>query len=561
MNDVMEKPVLQALLETDKDWWRGAVIYQIYPRSFQDSNGDGIGDLAGIVSRLPYIASLGVDAIWISPFFTSPMKDFGYDVSDYCDVDPMFGTLSDFDLVVDTAHHLGIRIMIDLVLSHTSDVHPWFKESRVSRDNPKSEWYVWADPKQDGNPPNNWLSIFGGSAWQWDGQRLQYYLHNFLTGQPDLNFREPQVQQALLDVARFWLERGVDGFRLDTINFYVHDEQLRDNPPLPQELRNSTIAPLVNPYNHQEHVYDRNRPENLDFLRKLRTVMEPYGAAAVGEVGDAQKGLEILGEYTAGDDLMHMCYAFEFLANDRPSASEIEEVINRFEHVASDGWGCWAFSNHDTKRHASRWDLSVAGLKLMTTLMMTLRGSACIYQGEELGLHEADVAFEDLQDPYGIEFWPEFKGRDGCRTPMVWETDNQNGGFSDVRPWLPVSSAHMNHSVANQEAHPEALIHHYRRAIAFRRNNPVLAKGSLTALKVNGDVLSFERMDATDTVFVALNLSDEPSTIQLPIAPSNAKGPGKWQSIGIELNSAGIAADGHAMLGPWQPCIVRWHPI
>lgn len=560
MNDVMEKPVLQKLPETDKDWWRGAVIYQIYPRSFQDSNGDGIGDLAGIVSRLPYIASLGVDAIWISPFFTSPMKDFGYDVSDYRDVDPMFGTLSDFDLVVDTAHRLGIRIMIDLVLSHTSDIHPWFKESRISRDNPKSNWYVWADPKPDGNPPNNWLSIFGGSAWQWDGRRLQYYLHNFLSEQPDLNFHEPQVQEALLDVARFWLEREVDGFRLDTINFYVHDEQLRNNPPLPQELRKSTIAPLVNPYNHQEHIYDRNRPENLDFLRKLRAVMEPYGAAAIGEVGDAQKGLEILGEYTAGDDLMHMCYAFEFLANDRPTAADVAEVINRFERVASDGWGCWAFSNHDTKRHASRWNLSVAGLKLMTTLMMTLRGSACIYQGEELGLHEANVAFEDLQDPYGIEFWPEFKGRDGCRTPMVWETDNQNGGFSEARPWLPVSSDHMDNSVANQEAHPEALLHHYRHAIAFRRKNPVLAKGGLAALKANGDILSFERMDPTDTVFVALNLSDEPSTIQLPISPSNAKGPGKWQRIGFELNSAEIAADGHAMLGPWQPCIVRWHP-
>ena len=267
----------------EKNWWRGAVIYQIYPRSFQDSNGDGIGDLSGIVQRLPYVASLGVDAIWISPFFTSPMKDFGYDVSDYCDVDPMFGSLSDFDAVVDTAHRLGMRVMIDLVLSHTSDQHEWFKQSRSNRDNPRSDWYVWSDPKPDGTPPNNWLSIFGGSAWQWDSRREQYYLHNFLVEQPDLNFHNPDVQDALLDVARFWLNRGVDGFRLDTINFYVHDKELRDNPALTPEERNATIAPSVNPYNHQNHLYDKNQPENLEFLRRLRAVMEPFGAAAVGE--------------------------------------------------------------------------------------------------------------------------------------------------------------------------------------------------------------------------------------------------------------------------------------
>ena len=236
------------LTETAKDWWRGAVIYQIYPRSFQDSNNDGIGDLAGIVQRLPYIASLGVDAIWISPFFTSPMKDYGYDVSDYCDVDPMFGQLSDFDAVIETAHRLGIRVMIDLVLSHTSDQHPWFKESRASRENARADWYVWADPKPDGTPPNNWLSIFGGSAWHWDARREQYYLHNFLVSQPDLNLHSPAVQDALLDVARFWLNRGVDGFRLDTINFYFHDQKLRDNPALPPERRNASIAPSVNPY-------------------------------------------------------------------------------------------------------------------------------------------------------------------------------------------------------------------------------------------------------------------------------------------------------------------------
>lgn len=295
--------------QSDQDWWRGAVIYQIYPRSFQDSNGDGIGDLAGITQRLPYVASLGVDAIWISPFFTSPMADFGYDVSNYCDVDPMFGTLADFDALIDTAHSLGLKVMIDLVLSHTSDKHPWFTQSRADKSNDKADWYVWADAKLDGTPPNNWLSIFGGPAWHWDTRRCQYYLHNFLTSQPDLNFHTPSVQDALLDVAQFWLNRGVNGFRLDTINFYFADKELRDNPALPVEERNDRIAPAVNPYNYQLHKHSKNQPETLDFLRRLRAVMDPYNAAALGEVGDAHRGLEILGEYTSGGDLAQMCYA------------------------------------------------------------------------------------------------------------------------------------------------------------------------------------------------------------------------------------------------------------
>jgi alpha-glucosidase len=533
------------MTETAKDWWRGAVIYQIYPRSFQDSNNDGVGDLAGIVQRLPYIASLGVDAIWISPFFTSPMKDYGYDVSDYCDVDPMFGQLSDFDAVIETAHRLGIRVMIDLVLSHTSDQHPWFKESRANRANGRAEWYVWADPKPDGTAPNNWLSIFGGSAWQWDARREQYYLHNFLTSQPDLNLHTPAVQDALLDVARFWLNRGVDGFRLDTINFYFHDRKLRDNPALPPERRNASIAPSVNPYNHQEHLYDKNQPENLAFLRRLRAVMEPFGAAAVGEVGDAQRGLEIMGQYTRGDDLMQMCYAFEFLSATQPTAERIVEVLNEVDRVAADGWACWAFSNHDVVRHASRWHLSHAAQRMFATLIMCLRGSVCLYQGEELGLPEADVAFEDLRDPYGIEFWPEFRGRDGCRTPMVWEQSNQNGGFSRGTPWLPVAREHLHLAASTQEDEPGALIHHYRRAIAFRHAHPALMMGSHGQLTAKGTVVSFTRSLDAQTIFCAFNVSDEPAEIETPA--------GDWQPIGESLGGAHVSADGKLHLGPWQP--------
>lgn len=531
----------------DKDWWRGAVIYQIYPRSYQDTNGDGIGDLAGIAERLPHIAALGADAIWISPFFTSPMKDFGYDVSDYCDVDPMFGTLADFDVVVARAHELGLRVMIDLVLSHTSDQHPWFRESRQNRTNSRANWYVWAEPKPDGMPPNNWLSVFGGSAWAWDGRREQYYLHNFLTSQPDLNFHEPEVQEALLDVVRFWLKRGVDGFRLDTINFYIADKYLRDNPSLPPELRNDSIAPSVNPYNHQLHLFSKNQPENLDFLRLVRAELDAYGAAAVGEVGDAQRGLEIMAEYTSGGDKVQMCYPFEMLQPTRLTSALAVETFARIERVAPDAWPCWSYSNHDTVRHVTRWGLSDAATRAYLILLLTLRGSVCLYQGEELGLPEADLAFEDLRDPYGIEFWPEFKGRDGARTPMIWQADNSNGGFTAGKPWLPVPAEHLGRAVSVQKGQAGSMLNHYRRALALRAAHPVLATGRQSDLTATGEVLSFQRGEGQGRIFVAINLSDSAGTVELP--------PGRWTALGEELGAIAPDAGGRVVLGPWQTCL------
>lgn len=500
------------------DWWRGGVIYQIYPKSFQDSTGNGQGDLAGITRRLDHVASLGVDAIWISPFFTSPMKDFGYDVSDYCDVDPSFGSLDDFKALLARAHELDLKVMIDLVLSHTSDQHEWFQESQKDRVNDKSNWYVWSDPKPDGTPPNNWLSIFGGSAWQWHGKREQYYLHNFLKEQPDLNFHEPQVQAALLDVAKFWLDMGVDGFRLDTINFYFHDAQLRDNPALPPEHRNATIAPSVNPYNHQDHQFDKNQPENLVFLEKLRALMDQYeGRAAVGEVGDAQYGLDIVAQYTSGDNRMHMCYAFDFLSPEALGAKRTAKVLSDFQTKAPDGWPCWAFSNHDVVRHATR--LTSGGgedeLKQQAALLLSLRGSACIYQGEELGLPEADIPFEKLQDPYGIEFWPEFKGRDGCRSPMAWSAD-KNAGFSENDPWLPVDERHLDLSVDQQEKSNDGLLHFYRQFLKVRKSSSALTAGDLVFDKTDDDVLSFKRVANGQTVFCAFNFSKTSQTIELP---------------------------------------------
>ncbi len=531
-------------LTIDPEWWRGAVIYQIYPRSYQDSNADGVGDLPGITARLDHVAALGADAIWIGPFFRSPMKDFGYDVSDYCDIEPMFGTLVDFDALVARAHDLGLRVMIDLVLSHTSDAHPWFAESRRDRANPRADWYVWADPRPDGTPPHNWLSVFGGPAWAWDGRREQYYLHNFLPSQPDLNLHRPEVQGALLDVARFWLERGVDGFRLDTINFYFADLYLRDNPSLPRPLRNDKIAPSVNPYNHQLHLFSKNQPENLEFLRRLRTVMNAWGAAAVGEVGDAQRGLELMAEYTSGGDKVQMCYPFEMLQPTRLTAPMLAQTFARMALSAPDAWPCWSCSNHDTVRHITRWGLGPAGARAYAMLMMCLRGSVSLYQGEELGLPEAELAFEDLRDPYGIEFWPEFKGRDGARTPMVWQTDGALGGFSTAsRAWLPVPPAHLALSVGAQAGDPASLLEHYRAVLAFRRAHPVLREGTMSLPAAEGDLATFLR-SGEETIFCAFNLGEGRAIARLP--------PGNWAPLALDTGGSAFGEGGEADLGPWE---------
>ena len=531
-----------SVLSSDPDWWRGAVIYQIYPRSYQDTNHDGIGDLPGIIHRLPHVASLGVDAIWISPFFTSPMLDYGYDVSDYRDVDPMFGTLSDFDALIEKAHKLGLRVMIDLVLSHTSDQHPWFKESRANRDNAKEDWYVWADAKPDGSPPNNWLSIFGGSAWEWDTSRMQYYLHNFLREQPDLNFHNMDVQDAVLDVARFWLKRGVDGFRLDTVNFYVHDQELRDNPALSNEEKNSAIAPSVNPYTFQNHVYDKSRPENLEFLAKLRGVMDEFqDITSVGEVGDDQQGLEIQAAYTEGKKRLHMCYGFDFLSQPYPTGTRVAEIIERFQRIAPNSWACWAYSNHDVMHHTSRWSLSHQAHRAYLALLLSLRGSVCLYQGEELALPEAYVSFEDLQDPYGIRFWPTFKGRDGCRTPMVWSAEGAHGGFSEAQPWLPVAMEHRPQAVEAQDKDPGSMLNFYRKMIDYRTSRDELIKGSFDVVEAEDNYIAFLRAKGDSKMFCAFNLSDEPRTVVLPEGTWTTNAPFEVQGSTSE-----------PVLPPWQ---------
>ncbi len=501
-----------------EEWWKGAVYYQIYPRSFFDSNNDGYGDLQGIITKLPYVASLGVDAIWISPFFKSPMKDGGYDVSDYREVASEFGSLTDFEELLKRAHDLNLKVLIDLVISHTSSKHPWFQESKKSRDNPKSKWYVWADPKPDGTVPNNWLSIFGGTAWQWCGERRQYYLHNFLSSQPDLNFHNRGVQKEVLELVDFWLAKGVDGFRLDTVNFYFCDQRLRYNPPLDNRLRNGSIAPMVNPYNHQNHIYDKNRPENLKFLERFRKIMNNYpDRTSLGEVGDSQRGQQIVGQYTKGNKRLHSCYSFEFLSGTEITPEIIGKTLQSFEKDNPASWSTWAISNHDVERVASRWNLNPLELKLISTLIMCIRGSVCIYQGEELGLSEADIEYTDLQDPYGKEFWPEYKGRDGCRTPMVWDEKASFGGFSNVAPWLPIPEDHLKNSVNVQEKDDNSLLNHYRKLNFLRRDHPALKYGSIGDISYTGELISFSRVYDGEKILCVFNFSKTSQEYQFPV--------------------------------------------
>jgi alpha-glucosidase len=509
-----------------RDWWRDAVIYQVYPRSFQDTTGNGMGDLNGITQRLPHIASLGVDAIWLSPFFTSPDRDMGYDVSDYVGVSPIYGTIADFDGLIARAHDLGLRVIIDQVLSHSSDQHPWFAESRTNRDNPRADWYVWANPKHDGSPPNNWLSVFGGSAWTFDPRRRQYYLHNFLTEQPDLNFHNPAVVDALLDAMKFWLERGVDGFRLDTVNFYVHDAQLRDNPASDwQDFPG-------NPYEAQNHLHSKTQPENLAILQRIRALTDRYDARMlVGEVGEmGSRQVEIMGEYTSGPDRLHMAYSFAMLSHDH-SPGHFRRCIETFLQVAPDGWPCWSFSNHDVERHVSRWTPpggdSDAVAKQSIALLCAFPGTLGIYQGEELGQTQTDILFEELQDTANIAFWPDYKGRDGCRTPMVWEADLTNAGFSDATPWLPVKPEQAARAVNLQEMANASVLHSYRAAIAFRKSRDALRLGETAFLDLPEPVLGIRRTHAGQCLTGLFNLSDHPVTLRLsgqvtPVGPQAA---------------------------------------
>jgi alpha-glucosidase len=488
-------------------WWRGAVIYQIYPRSFRDTNGDGIGDLAGIVERMDYIADLGVDGIWISPFFTSPMKDFGYDVADYCGIDPSFGSFADFDRTIEKAHSLGLKVIIDQVYSHTSDEHAWFQESRADRTNPKADWYVWADAKPDGSPPSNWQSVFGGSAWQWDGPRKQYYLHNFLTSQPDLNVHNRDVQDALLDVARFWLARGVDGFRLDALNFAMHDPEMRDNPPsgLPLEL-------VTRPFDMQVRRYNQSHPDIVAFLERIRATIDEFpGRFTVAEVGGPEPLAEMKA-FTQGGKRIDSAYNFDFLYAPQLTASGVRASLAQWSGEDGEGWPSWAFSNHDAPRAVSRWTRDgnqPRAARLNLLLLLALRGNPIIYQGEELGLPQGEVAFEDLLDPEAIANWPHTLGRDGARTPMPWQAGAPQAGFSSAdRTWLKRDPAHAALAVDQQAASPQSTLSYTRQLLALRRHLGAVVAGEITLLDTPDEVLAFVRGGGEDAVLCAFNLGE-----------------------------------------------------
>ncbi|TQV74263.1 alpha-glucosidase [Exilibacterium tricleocarpae] len=503
------------------NWWKGGVIYQIYPRSFMDSNNDGIGDLPGITEKLDYVAELGVDAIWISPFFTSPMRDFGYDIADYRNIEPMFGRLQDFEVLLRKAHGLGLKVIIDQVLSHSSDRHPWFQESRQSRTNARADWYVWADPKADGTPPNNWLSIFGGSAWSWDSRRRQYYLHNFLDSQPDLNFHNPAVRRAQLDNMEFWLQLGVDGFRLDVVNFYFHSRGLQDNPPFPEGATRTLSVARDNPYAYQRHVFDINQPENIAFLCELRALLERYpGSTSVGEIS-ADDAPAVMARYTAGGDKLHMAYTFDLLS-DTNDADYVRRVVRQLEDQIGDGWACWALGNHDVKRFPSRWgkhEDAQAYVPVALAMLLSLRGSVSLYQGEELGLPEAEVPYERIRDPYGLTFWPAYKGRDGCRTPMVWESSG--GGFSAVEPWLPIDRQQLALAVDRQERDLDSTLQVVRRLLRWRKRQPALIGGDIALLEDTGDMLCWLRRCPAQQLLVALNMTGDTLRAPLPVKIEN----------------------------------------
>ncbi|MCE5972232.1 DUF3459 domain-containing protein [Sinirhodobacter sp. WL0062] len=503
------------------EWWRGATIYQIYPRSFQDSNGDGIGDLRGITRRLDHVASLGVDAVWLSPIFTSPMADMGYDVANYRDIDPLFGSLADFDALVARAHDLGLKVIIDQVISHSSDRHPWFANSK--KRGAKADWYVWADPRPDGAPPNNWQSVFGGPAWEYAPERGQYYLHNFLIQQPDLNLRNPEVQDEMLDVLRFWLDRGVDGFRLDTVNYYIHDAALRDNPPMQPDPER---WPPVNTYDMQDHLHDKNCPENLAFLARIRALLDCYDdRCLVGEVGEQpHRALSLMEEYTRGNDRLHMAYSFDMLGP-KFSAAHFRSRIEGFFAGAPDGWPSWSFSNHDVNRHVTRWaafGTADAIARQAIALLASFEGTIGIYQGEELGLPETELEYYELTDPPGLRFWPENKGRDGCRTPMVWD-GSSHAGFSTVKPWLPVKAPQAALNMEAQEGAAGSVLHHYRTMLAFRRAEPALRSGKTEFLDAPEPVLAFRRTHGYDTLTCVFNLG--PDRVTLPAPAGSPVGP------------------------------------
>jgi len=530
-------------------WWQDAVFYEIYPRSFADSNGDGIGDLNGIASKLDYLKDLGVDAIWISPCYPSPQVDFGYDVSDYEDIDPMYGTLKDFQNLANDAKQHNIRIIMDFVLNHTSPQHKWFIDSASSRTSAHRDWYIWRDGKAPGVPPNNWISGFGGSAWQFDAKTGQYYYHYFAVGQPDLNWRNPAVEKAMFDVTRFWYERGVSGFRLDAVDLLFEDPNLHDNPVLPGKNE------LGDP--NMENKYNDKLPEVHTELKKLRKVADEHDAVLIGETYTSNRD-ELKEYYGDHNDEIQLPMDFMFCTVNKLSANDFRAQIANAESTG--GWPVYVISNHDMPRSYDRYGDGKHNdqiAKLMAGMYLTLRGTPVMYYGEELGMENNDpVRKEDVRDPIGIAGWPEEKGRDGERTPMQWN-DSPNAGFSAAKPWLPVPSSYHTHNVAGELQQPESVLQFYKHLLALRHQDAALLNGDYVALNQNNsNVLSYLRRYKNEAVLVVLNMSAIPQTISF-----NLSGEGFSQAKVATLlttsTSQPIGSLEHVALDPFAVYIAR----
>jgi alpha-glucosidase len=523
----------------DAEWWRGATLYQIYPLSFADSNGDGWGDLPGITARLDYVAGLGVDAIWLSPFYASNWADFGYDTIDHCAVDPRCGTLADFDALLERAHALGLRVIVDQVYTYTSSRHPWFLESRASPEGPRGDWYEWGDARPDGSPPTNWISIFGGPAWAWDLARRQYYMTHFLPQMPHLRVQNPAVQAALLDIGRFWLERGVDGFRMDVINLAVVDPQRRDNPP-------SGVQKPRLPIEAQQGLYDQSRPESIEFVRRIRALAdERPGRFLMGEIGGWDR-MRTTQAYTAGDRLLHSAYFVLGEAGGPLTPARLREELEAWSDVRQ-GWPTWSFSNHDLVRGPSRVgagdDPRLA--RMLVALLVAARGTALLYQGDELGLPDGQVPFDRLRDPATLRFHPHFLQRDGARTPMPWRAEAFAAGFSSAEPWLPLGRGHAALAVDRQELDPHSTLKSVRQLLRLRREHRALRHGELSIVEAGEQRLALERTLQTQRLRCIFNVSAG----ALSLAPTELQGARILAASGLSQGTAGDALDA------WGFCI------
>ncbi len=483
-------------------WWQEGVVYQIYPRSFMDANGDGVGDIPGIIQKLEYLQELGVSGIWLSPINKSPMFDFGYDVSDYRAIDPVFGSMEDFEQLIKEAHRRGIRIIMDLVMNHTSHLHPWFLESRSSRDAPKRDWYIWRGDKK-GKYPNNWMAYFGGHAWEWDDTTGQYYLHSFLKEQPDVNWRNPALKNAMFNEIRYWLEKGVDGFRLDVVNFFIKDDRFRSNP--------FGIGKYPRPYDLQKHIFDRDRPELMELLREWRALLDGYDERMmVGEVVAEKPNPALAAKYLGdGTDGLHLSFDFSFM-NRKWDARLFENRLRAYcERIPERGWSCTVFSNHDQVRSYSRYangDDAEKRARVLAMLLITMRGTPFLYYGEELGMKNVRIPKSRIQDPVGKRYWPLNPGRDGERTPMQWSGD-AHAGFSTVEPWLPIADDYREKNVTSQLNEGSSLLNFYKSLIALRKNSIALRQGDVAFCDAGKDVLVYTRSVDEETFCIVLNFS------------------------------------------------------